>query len=260
MSCRLRQTVLISLGLCTLTAMMSLDPLPQDPAYHRFADNREIWSVPNFFNVTTNIPFAAIGLMGLWFTYRHQIEDSAPSWRVLFLGVSLVAFGSAYYHWIPSNQTLLWDRFPMAIGFMGLFVALLSEYVNPRLQRYLLIPAVLVGIWSVVHWHLADDLRIYIWVQCFPLLCILMLPWLFPAKYSHQNLLLVALASYGLAKATEVYDAEIFSLTHRQLSGHSLKHLIAASAVWVIYFMLRCRHTRPGTSSDENSLTAPSAR
>ncbi|MBT3812899.1 MAG: hypothetical protein HOE45_04700 [Gammaproteobacteria bacterium] len=44
----------------------------------------------------------------------------------------LVAAGSSYYHWNPNNQTLVWDRLPMTICFMSLFVALLGGC--PRIE------------------------------------------------------------------------------------------------------------------------------
>ncbi len=48
---------------------------------------------------------------------------------IYFAGVSLVAFGSAYYHYAPANETLVWDRLPMSIAFM----ALLSAFVMDRI-------------------------------------------------------------------------------------------------------------------------------
>ena len=48
----------------------------------------------------------------------------------------------------------------MTIGFMGLFVALLSEYVGGRLCRLLLVPALLIGFASVLYWQAFDDLRL----------------------------------------------------------------------------------------------------
>ena len=38
-----------------------LQPIPQDPAYHAFADDARLLGVPNFWNVATNLPFLAAG-------------------------------------------------------------------------------------------------------------------------------------------------------------------------------------------------------
>jgi hypothetical protein len=34
-------------------------------AYHHFADNRTIFSIPNFWNVLSNVPFLLVALWGL---------------------------------------------------------------------------------------------------------------------------------------------------------------------------------------------------
>ena len=159
--------------------LLSLDPIPQDPQYHLFADTRQFLGVPNFFDVISNLPFFAVGLLGLQCCRRRDTGISRSAWIILFAGVGLVGMGSAYYHWNPTNKTLVWDRLPMTIGFMGLFVALLGEYVDNRLVRLLLLPALAVGVASVFYWHWRDDLRLYIWVQLVPLLAVPVLMILF---------------------------------------------------------------------------------
>ena len=132
----------------------------------------------------------------------------------------------------------------MAIGFMALFVALLSEIVNRKLENILLVPMCLLAILSVVYWHYTDDLRFYIWVQVSPLLGILILFLLFRGRQTHQAYLMAALGLYILAKLAEVEDQSIYSMTRQSLSGHSLKHLLSAWAVFLIYRMLNLRRFR----------------
>ena len=129
----------------------------------------------------------------------------------------------------------------MAIGFMGLFIGVLSEYVNPKIERFFLIPAILVGLSSVIYWDTFDDLRLYLWVQLIPLLTMPVVMIFFGCKYTHQRYLIFAFIAYLLAKFSEFYDKEIFSLTVEQLSGHSLKHLLASMGVFLIYLMLNKR-------------------
>jgi hypothetical protein len=229
-------------------AMVFVHPIAQSPEYHNFADRRVIWGIPNFFDVTTNICFMAFGLMGLIFCLNRREKVAPWSWRVLFLGVTLVAFGSGYYHWSPDNRTLLWDRLPITIGFMGLFVGLMSEHASKKFERIFLVPAVLLGLLSVVYWHYCDDLRFYIWVQCMPLLCIPVVLALFKGQFSHRIYLIIALALYGLAKIAEIYDKEFFAFTREQFSGHSLKHLLAALGPFSLYVMLRHRKRRKPAS------------
>ena len=106
----------------------------------------------------------------------------------------------------------------------GLFVALLGEYVQERLGTILLVPVVFLGFTSVLYWHWIDDLRPSYWIQLVPLLSIPTLMVLFKGRYSHQWILLVALAWYALAKVVEAHDVAIFQSTVEVISGHTLKH------------------------------------
>ena len=241
-----REMVVGLLAFGSLLSLLFIAPIPQDPAYHQFIDIRAFWGIPNFFNVVTSLAILAVGLLGLVSGRIHQLTVAPWSWRTLFGAVTLVGLGSAYYHWAPSDGTLVWDRLPMAVGFMALFAALLSENVNPKLDTVLLVPMCLLAIFSVAYWHFTDDLRFYIWVQGSPLLGILILLLLLRGRYTHQAYLIAALGLYILAKWAEVEDQSIYSMTRQSFSGHSLKHLLSAWAVFLIYRMLNRRRFRDG--------------
>jgi len=226
--------------------LMSLDPVGQPLEYHRFADQRSVLGIPNFLDISSNLPFLVVGILGVLFCFRNQIEDSQAAWVTFFAGIAFVSLGSAYYHWAPTNKTLVWDRLPMTIGFMGLFAALIGEYVHPRLGKILLGPAVLVGILSVLYWYGFDDLRFYAWVQLLPLLTIPVLMVLYRPRYSHQWLLLAGFGLYALAKLAELYDREVFASTGSLVSGHSLKHVLAALGVFAVYWMIAKRRACDG--------------
>lgn len=232
-------TVVVVVG--SLALMLSQQPFGQNPKYHDFADRRAFSGIPNFFDVASNLAFLIVGIAGLRICLRNRLGSARNAWVVLFVGVTLVSVGSAYYHWNPSNQTLVWDRLPMTIGFMGLFVALLGEYISNRLGVFLLVPALLLGLSSVVYWHWSDDLRFYYWVQLIPLLTIAVVMVLYRARYLHQWLLLVALGWYALAKVSEANDGEIFVLSQGLISGHTVKHLLSALGCLTILLMLQRR-------------------
>jgi hypothetical protein len=109
---------------------MVLPPIVQDLAYHHFADQRVIFGVPRFFDVITNLPFLTVGIAGLQFSFRGGISGARYSWTAFFAGVALIGIGSAYYHTDPTDRTLVWDRLPMTIGFMGILASVLSEVIN----------------------------------------------------------------------------------------------------------------------------------
>ncbi|MEW8107323.1 MAG: hypothetical protein AB2801_20140 [Candidatus Thiodiazotropha endolucinida] len=235
-----RHLVLAFLLLFPLVPLLIIDPIPQDVAYHHFVDTGRFLGVPNFLDVISNLAFLFVGAAGIAFCLKNHIGPSHSAWLVLFAGVSLVSLGSIYYHWSPSNETLVWDRIPMSIGFMGLLTALLIEYVNSRLSR-LLIPLVIVGIGSVLYGHFFEDLRLYVWVQFIPLLTLPFFMALFSSRFTHQGLLLSALVLYALAKGAEAYDVAVFQMTGEVVSGHTVKHLLAAASCYTILIMLQRR-------------------
>jgi hypothetical protein len=240
-----RVATLVLVVLALLAGIMVFVPAAQDPAYHDFADQRALLGVPNLFDVASNLAFLIVGAYGIALCRGERRPRAAASWTTLFIGAALVSLGSAYYHWAPNDATLVWDRLPMTLGFMALFVALLAEHVSEQLDRNLLAPALIVGVASVVWWRWAGDLRFYLWVQYAPLLSIPLVLLLFPARYTHRRYLGYGLGLYVLAKLAEHADRGIFELTRHVVSGHTLKHLLAAGAIVCVLLMLRRRSPVP---------------
>lgn len=216
-------------------------PIPQDKGYHIFADIRTCLGIANFGNVASNLAFLLIGIIGWWWCQNNLRSGARVSWIIFFVGVALVFAGSGYYHYTPNDDTLVWDRLPMTIAFMALFAALVSEHAGAKLEFPVLIPALIIGVASVFWWKHTDDLRLYVWVQGAPLLAIPFVLWAFPARYTQRHYLLWGLGFYALAKVAEYYDKETYALTSLFVSGHSVKHLLAAMAPLFVYLMLRRR-------------------
>ena len=241
-----QRNVVLALALLAPLAVLLIvaPPIAQDPRYHVFADTRTLLGVPNFFNVASNLAFVLAGGMGALLCMSQRRSGAARAWACFFIAAALVAVGSAYYHWAPGDETLLWDRLPMAIAFMALVSALLAEHVDERLELALLSTTLAVGIAAVAWWRYAGDLRPYVWVQFAPFVALLCLLAVFPPPYSHRAYLGYGAACYGMAKVCELYDAEILRVTG--ISGHTLKHLLGALAVYCVYRMLRLRiRSRP---------------
>src|SRR5260370_21359888 len=105
--------IYLSLMVASLAALLLLPPIPQDQNYHKFADVRALWGIPNAWNVVSNLPFIALGAVGL-----ARCRDDAAT-IVIFLGIFLTGFGSSYFHWSPSDRTFFWARLPFALAFMA---------------------------------------------------------------------------------------------------------------------------------------------
>ncbi|HKQ30360.1 MAG TPA: ceramidase domain-containing protein [Burkholderiales bacterium] len=232
-----RGATLILLLALTLIGILSAGPIAQHERFEQFADGRTFLAIPNFLNVASNLPFLIVGVAGLFL--RGVSRDSA--WYWFFAGIGLICLGSSYYHLFPNHGSLVADRLPMTMAFMALFVALLSEHADERLERRILWPAMLIGMASVVWWYASNDLRLYLWVQVAPLLTIPLVMSLYRARFTHRIYLLYGLVLYVLAKLAEFYDQSLFDLTGGIMSGHSLKHLLAAGGILCVYLMLARR-------------------
>jgi len=218
-----------------------VEPFGQRLSYHLFADQRAYLNIPNFMDVVSNISFLIFGGIGLVHCF---INDEKWSWKIFFTGIALVSFGSAYYHFAPTNSTLFWDRLPMTIAFMAMFTAMIGEYINSQLEKPFLIIFLIVGVFSVIYWALYDDLRFYYWVQLAPMVTLLILLTFFKSHYTHTYFLVFSFICYLLAKVVESNDRLFFDLTGNMISGHSLKHLLAALVPLWVLMMLKKRSTR----------------
>lgn len=238
-------------------------PIPQAEAYHHFADDRTLLRIPNAHNVLSNVPFLLFGWAGLAFLRRGPTHDpdgpfrpgahtafeslrERPAYVLFFTGVLLTAFGSGFYHLRPSTSRLFWDRLPMAIAFTALFAAMIAERISVYWSRMLLLPLVFAGVASVVAWRLSEergagDLRIYLFVQLFPMLALPLMMLLFPPRYSRSGELFVVVLVYAAAKALEHYDLQVWQLTSKTVSGHALKHVVGAASTWFVLDMLKKR-------------------
>lgn len=239
-----RILALAASGVAAVCWFVSRQAFGQDQAYHGFVDQRTLLGIPQCLNVVSNLPFLLVGVLGLRFVSKTTMPER-PAWAIFFAGVAATAFGSAYYHLDPTNATLVWDRLPMTLAFMGLFSAIISERLASKVGRRLLTPLVFFGAGSVLYWHITElhgtgDLRLYYLVQFYPMLTIPLLLLLYPARYTRTIDLYVTLGLYVLAKIVEHMDAAIYGLGGI-VSGHTLKHLLAALAAYWILRMLRTR-------------------
>lgn len=241
--------IMLAVSLLAILGMFLVDPIAQDPAYHRFVDDRQWWLIPNSLDVLSNVPFILTGLLGLWACLAWRENPLFWPFLTIFAGVLLTAFGSAYYHWAPANETLVWDRLPMTIAFMGLFSMVLADRIDLR-WRFALLPLLVIGIASVWYWdwsegHGSGDLRPYALVQFLPMLLIPLILFLYPAPRKDFSCYFGLVCFYVLAKVLEHFDAQVFDLTGQVVSGHSLKHLSAALATAFLCMLLHRHQKEP---------------
>jgi len=215
--------------------------------------------VNNFWNVASNLPFLVVGLWGLYYVHRYGestcLPGLQPAYSVFFTGICLTAFGSGFYHLIPTNDSLVWDRLPMTIGFAGLFSIIIGEFISVRGGRRILIPLLVIGIASVVYWAItesrgAGDLRPYAVVQFLPMMLIPIIllthkPSIGAARYYWLMMLF-----YILAKLFEHFDAATYAVG-MLISGHTLKHVFASMVPATMLYALTVRRSAHANSTGE---------
>ncbi|MEE8294622.1 MAG: ceramidase domain-containing protein [Sphingomonadales bacterium] len=239
-----------------LLVFFLVPPFDQDQGYYYFADDRPWLKIPNAFNVLSNLPFLLVGYLGLNFTHKFKkdktkfIDQSeALAFYIAFAGIFLVALGSGWFHWMPNDWTLVPDRLPMTIGFMAILAIFISERINLRAGQTLLPVLLFIGVFSVGLWILGErvtdiipaDLRLYGLVQFFPIIALLIMLWWFPPRYTGVGYIYGIFVFYILAKGAEEFDCFIWKLTDQIISGHSLKHLLAALATYFLYLYIKNR-------------------
>ena len=247
---RARLLALLLLTAALAGALALLAPLAQPLSYHEFADRRAFFEVPNFLNVLSNLALLLVAALGLGLLRRSSgavFVERAERWPyvLFFLAVAATSLGSAWYHLAPDNARLFWDRLPMSIGFTALLGAVIAERWSVRAGLVLLAPLVLAGAATVLYWRFSaalgtENVLPYFALQAYAILAVLVLLGCCPPRYSHGRYLLLTLALYGAALATERLDHPLFALG-QFVSGHTVKHLLAALAVHQVTRMLRAR-------------------
>ncbi|GLQ97160.1 hypothetical protein [Dyella mobilis] len=241
-SIRGRAYALALLAATLLVLALILPPFAQPQHYHDFADQRGWLGIPNYGNVASNAMFLVVGLAGLLATRATALRamDAAPrhAYAWMFAGLVITAFGSAYYHWAPSDARLVWDRLPMTVVFMPLLAATYAERLRWRSELPLVLLTVL-GVGSVAYWKLSGNLMPYLIAQGGSILLILLALVTLPTPWTGRRLLWPALACYAVAFASEKFDVAIFHASRGIISGHTIKHLAAAAAFYFILQMLR---------------------
>ncbi len=231
------------LGILAAAALLLAPPLPEPAMFRVFIDERAFFGIPSFWNVVSNLPLLLVGAWGIYVVARSDeraFVDPLEKWPygLCFGAVALAGIGSTWFHLAPDGDRLMWDRLPIALGFMALLAGVISERASVRAAMRALAPLLVAGAGSVLYWrwsmvHGAENIVPYAVVQYGALAAIVVLATL-RSRYTQGADLFVVAAVYAAAKAVEVLDRPIYELGGL-VSGHTLKHLLAAVAVgWLV--------------------------
>ena len=253
---------------CALALLLAVVlPATGLPAgYHDFADQRSALGLPHAMDVLSNLPFALAGVWLLVLRRRWQRQlnrremhalgsmhalslsnERESAHTALFqvgvigLGLLATALCSGVYHWHPMDASLCIDRLGMSVAFAGVLSLAVSDRIGARAGMHLVWPLLLAAVGAALWAWRMGNMTPWAVVQGFGLLLLLAMSWRQPQPGALGVHWVWVVVAYGLAKALEVGDAQLFALSHGWVSGHSLKHVAAALAVLPIGLALR-RH------------------
>jgi hypothetical protein len=109
----------------------------------------------------------------------------------------------------------------------------------------------LLGVASVIYLRAtermgAGNVLPYGILQGYSVIVLLLLARLNPSRYTRGSDIYWVFGSYVLSKFLETFDREVLALTHF-VSGHTLKHVAAAAAAFVVCYMLVNRNLKAGS-------------
>ena len=223
--------------------------LPASAHQHDFADQRGWQGLPCALDVLSNLPFAVAGAWGLVWLRRLGALRLCLATRataaLFFVGLVLTTAGSSWYHWQPDNAGLLWDRLGMSVAFAGLLGLAVVGRISPRAGLATALGLMVAAPAAVLAWAHTGNLTPWAVVQFGGMLVVLVLACL-PHRHGALVLQLGALiAWYAAAKVMELADHSVYEATAGWVSGHTLKHLLAAGAALpVLFAMARLHHSR----------------
>lgn len=227
-------------------------PIKQLAHYHEFADQTVWLGMLHAADVCSNLGFALVGLAGIIHLYRqprlHVTQPGYPAYCVFVGSLLLTALGSSYYHLAPDDARLLWDRLPIALACGSLLAAVRAD-TRPGLNVFRELGLYCgFAVFSVLWWQQTQDLRPYLLLQLLALVLVPLWQTVYQSPRKDRIAFAAAMLLYVLAKLAELQDAAILT-SLKLVSGHSLKHLLAAAAAALIVARLMRRSKEKMISS-----------
>lgn len=239
---------IVVIAIAGLAALATFGPhVPPLAAYHQFADTRPAFAIANAADVLSNIAFLIAGLLGAWALHRLPHRSLSNMQRAMtalfFAGLVITSACSAWYHLRPDDVRLVADRSGMAIAFSGLLGLAVADRVSERASALVGLLVLLCAPWAIGQ-AAHGELLPWATLQFGGMALLLVLAVQAPRAHALQVNWLALIAIYAAAKVCEMHDAAIFTATGALLSGHTLKHLLAACAAWPVIVALRW-HNEP---------------
>lgn len=254
------------LWVCAALLLVALfgPEVAQPVNHHHFADTRTLLGVPYCMDVLSNVAFALWGVAGALALRRLPADALLPAQRGLawlFLG-GLVATSAAssHYHLAPDDMGLAVDRLGMVLAFAGLLGLAVADRVSERGGRAVALLVLLLGPASVAVWSATGNVLPWAVLQFGGLLVLAGLCAWSPVHGALGLRLGAVIALYAVAKAFEFGDHKVFAFSHGMVSGHTLKHIVAACAAWPVLVALERRAVASARAAQSVEQSAAATR
>ena len=256
MRSRINKAETLLLLACLGLAVPALFAPPVSPPshYHEFADQRMLWGLPFAMDVLSNAAFALAGIAGgaaLVMLPARSLSNVQRAMAVLFFtGLVLTAGASSWYHGYPDEAGLLVDRCGMAFAFAGLLGLAAAGRVSERGGAALGLAVLALGPFCAHVAFARGNVLPWALLQFGGMALVIWLAMLRPRYGALDIRWSMVILAYATAKLLEMNDATVYQLTGRLVSGHTLKHVVAALAAWPVIAAIRAlgrsRQNAPG--------------
>lgn len=250
-------------GYAAILALLqfAIGSVGQTSAYHQFVDVRVWCGVPRVGDVLSNAVILCSGLFAaaLLDSARRNAPASRTDWIffVFMIGVIGTAVGSGFYHWVPSDARLVWDRLPMTVVLQASLALVIADRFGMALGEKFLRVLLSLGVLSVVWWVASGDLLPYLVIRIGAGLCVVVL-LLRGFSWREDRWFVLALALDPALTWFEHHDSDVFWWTQQMVSGHTVKHVLAGVALACV--CLWWRENAPRPSADTPDKTPSRAR
>ena len=237
------ETLLLLACLGLVVPALFAPAVAQPSRYHEFADQRMLWGLPFAMDVLSNAAFALAGIAGavaLVMLPPRSLSNVQRAMAVLFFtGLVLTAGASSWYHEYPDEGGLAIDRCGMAFAFAGLLGLAAAGRVSERAGAALGLAVLALGPYCAHVAFARGNVLPWALLQFGGMALIIWLAALRPRHGALDIRWSIVLMAYAVAKLLELNDHAIYQLTGQLVSGHTLKHVVAALAAWPVIGAIR---------------------
>ena len=208
------------LALAAIAIVWVTGSITRPPAFHHYADQRTWLGIPHAGDVLSNLAFLIVAARAV---------PGVTGATAVRAGIAAIGLGSGAYHVAPGDSLLALDWAPIAVTLGLLAATVLHDRAGHRIA-FVVAPVLAIG---AVAWWLATggthggNMAPYVAVQAtgvvLPPLVALVAPGQVRVPW-----LLAGVGGFLLARLAAAHDRAVLEAIG--ISGHSVKHLLAAAA------------------------------